>query len=226
MCENAGTQSLSSVSSNVSDVIVMKPSSTLVPPVSYASSDDEDFFDANEESFDNQCDNSAMNLKDNQNHHSVSSTAVTSSSSSGTFPSLANDDGIDYDKLYDDDGDDDELEMAGHGSVISHLLSQVKIGMDLTKVALPTFILERRSLLEMYADFFAHADLFAAIPNYSTPQERIVQTVKWYLSAFHAGRKGSVAKKPYNPVLGEVFKCHWSFSKDEKVCFFCYFVVF
>lgn len=28
------------------------------------------------------------------------------------------------------------------------------------KVVLPTFILEPRSLLEMYADFFAHPDLF------------------------------------------------------------------
>ena len=28
------------------------------------------------------------------------------------------------------------------------------------KVTLPTFILEKRSLLEMYADFFAHPDLF------------------------------------------------------------------
>lgn len=50
--------------------------------------------------------------------------------------------------------------MESHGSVITHLLSQVKIGMDLTKVVLPTFILERRSLLEMYADYFAHPDLF------------------------------------------------------------------
>lgn len=30
----------------------------------------------------------------------------------------------------------------------------------LRQVVLPTFILERRSLLEMYADFFAHPDLF------------------------------------------------------------------
>lgn len=50
--------------------------------------------------------------------------------------------------------------MESHGSVVTHLLSQVKIGMDLTKVALPTFILERRSLLEMYADYFAHPDQF------------------------------------------------------------------
>lgn len=46
------------------------------------------------------------------------------------------------------------------GSVVTHLISQVKIGMDLTKVALPTFILEKRSLLEMYADYLAHPDLF------------------------------------------------------------------
>lgn len=65
----------------------------------------------------------------------------------------------DYDALYEDD--EEELgSLEGHGSVIAHLISQVKIGMDLTKVVLPTFILERRSLLEMYADFFAHPDLF------------------------------------------------------------------
>lgn len=52
------------------------------------------------------------------------------------------------------------LSVTMQGSVVTHLISQVKIGMDLTKVALPTFILERRSLLEMYADYLAHPDLF------------------------------------------------------------------
>lgn len=28
-------------------------------------------------------------------------------------------------------------------------------------------------------------------------------------TAFHAGRKSSVAKKPYNPILGETFQCFW-----------------
>lgn len=45
-------------------------------------------------------------------------------------------------------------------SVILHLLSQLKLGMDLTRVVLPTFILERRSLLEMFADYMAHPDQF------------------------------------------------------------------
>lgn len=49
----------------------------------------------------------------------------------------------------------------------------------------------------------------------ATPKERMVQTVRWYLCSFHAGRKSGVAKKPYNPILGEVFRCHWDLSKDE-----------
>uniref|UniRef100_A0AAQ5Y5I6 Oxysterol-binding protein n=1 Tax=Amphiprion ocellaris TaxID=80972 RepID=A0AAQ5Y5I6_AMPOC len=114
----------------------------------------------------------------------------------------------------DDDGEGESVEE--HKSVIMHLLSQVRLGMDLTKVVLPTFILERRSLLEMYADFFAHPDLFVTIAEQPEPRERMVQVVKWYLSAFHAGRKGSVAKKPYNPILGEVFYCHWDLPSETE----------
>lgn len=97
-----------------------------------------------------------------------------------------------------------------HKSVIMHLLSQVKLGMDLTKVVLPTFILERRSLLEMYADFFAHPDLFVSIADGQSPADRMVSCLRWYLSSFHAGRKGSVAKKPYNPIQGESFRCFYN----------------
>ncbi|RZB39496.1 oxysterol-binding protein-related protein 9 [Asbolus verrucosus] len=123
---------------------------------------------------------------------------------------------LDYDALYEDD-DELDVEMESQGSVIRHLLSQVKIGMDLTKVVLPTFILERRSLLEMYADYFAHPDIFVRIADLKEPKERMVQVVRWYLSSYHAGRKSSVAKKPYNPILGEVFRCHWDFPACKDV---------
>lgn len=52
--------------------------------------------------------------------------------------------------------------VAQNKSLIMHMLSQARIGMDLTRITLPTFILEKRSLLEMYAEFFAHPDLFAS----------------------------------------------------------------
>ncbi|XP_039276085.1 oxysterol-binding protein-related protein 9 [Nilaparvata lugens] len=121
---------------------------------------------------------------------------------------------LDYDLLYEDPTESD-ISMETQGSVVTHLLSQVKIGMDLTKVVLPTFILERRSLLEMYADYFAHPDLFVSIADMKTERERMVAVVRWYLASYHAGRKSSVAKKPYNPVLGEVFQCHWDLPSEE-----------
>lgn len=108
-----------------------------------------------------------------------------------------------------DRGGEEGEGMDQHKSVIVHLIKQVRIGMDLTKVVLPTFILERRSLLEMYSDFFAHADFYSNIPNGKTPRDRLIAVIKWYLTSFHAGRNGSVAKKPYNPILGESFRCFW-----------------
>nr|XP_057902340.1 oxysterol-binding protein-related protein 10 isoform X2 [Doryrhamphus excisus] len=117
------------------------------------------------------------------------------------------------------DTEDNEEEDLGvlddQRSVILHLLSQLKLGMDLTRVVLPTFILEKRSLLEMYANFMAHPDLFLSITAGATAEERIVRFVEYYLTSFHEGRKGAVAKKPYNPVLGETFHCSWDVPRDK-----------
>ncbi len=40
-----------------------------------------------------------------------------------------------------------------------HLLKQVRPGMDLSKVVLPTFILEPRSFLEKLSDYYHHCDI-------------------------------------------------------------------
>ncbi|KAF6778880.1 hypothetical protein AHF37_01613 [Paragonimus kellicotti] len=41
------------------------------------------------------------------------------------------------------------------------------------------------------------------------PEARMMAFVQWYLTAFHAGRKDKIAKKPYNPIIGESFHCCW-----------------
>ncbi|XP_056460284.1 oxysterol-binding protein-related protein 9 isoform X4 [Gadus chalcogrammus] len=185
-----------------------------VPDFSYSSSEDE-FYDADEfntspkhclASLSGQAAASALG-GDGAMKRPHTNESLNSSMSNGTTDA----DQFDNDDR-DDEGEGESVEE--HKSVIMHLLSQVRLGMDLTKVVLPTFILERRSLLEMYADFFAHPDLFVSIAEQPEPRERMVQVVKWYLSAFHAGRKGSVAKKPYNPILGEVFYCHWDMPNE------------
>lgn len=36
----------------------------------------------------------------------------------------------------------------------------------------------------------------------------MIAVVRWYLSAFHGGNR-TLAKKPYNPIIGEIFRCHF-----------------
>ncbi|XP_073499586.1 oxysterol-binding protein-related protein 9 isoform X2 [Phyllobates terribilis] len=191
-----------------------------VPDFSYSSSEDE-FYDADEfyqsTSSPKRCmdsSESAAGLTHSSTGTSLKRPDTTESLNSSMSNGTNDADQFDPQDDRDDDGEGESVEE--HKSVIMHLLSQVRLGMDLTKVVLPTFILERRSLLEMYADFFAHPDLFVSIGDFKDPKDRMVQVVRWYLSAFHAGRKGSVAKKPYNPILGEVFQCHWDLPGQDN----------
>jgi len=113
--------------------------------------------------------------------------------------------------------DEKQEDMEPHKSVILHLLSQLKLGMDLTRVVLPTFVLEKRSLLEMYSDFLGHADLFVRIAEGENAEERMIRVLEFYLTSFHVGRKTSIAKKPYNPILGERFHCSFSTNDNTDI---------
>ncbi|XP_011493953.1 PREDICTED: oxysterol-binding protein-related protein 9 [Ceratosolen solmsi marchali] len=192
-----------------------------VPEYSYSSSDeDEDYFDAADEISPTSIVLIKICRKRRESERiSMVESSVTENRPITKIPAappIKHDGSIDYDALYEEESEEEMDSMESHGSVVTHLLSQVKIGMDLTKVALPTFILERRSLLEMYADYFAHPDQFVSIADMTTPKDRMVQVVKWYVCSFHAGRKSGVAKKPYNPVLGEIFRCFWELPTSDK----------
>ncbi|KAL0118802.1 hypothetical protein PUN28_009458 [Cardiocondyla obscurior] len=182
-----------------------------VPQFSYSSSDeDDDYFDAADEIPTPAVQSHVALYSDSKPLHSSVESTTGDKRKEPPLPPIKGDGSVDYDALYEEESETEMDSMESHGSVVAHLLSQVKIGMDLTRVALPTFILERRSLLEMYADYFAHPDQFVSIADMPTPRERMVQVIRWYLCSFHAGRKSGVAKKPYNPILGEIFRCHWN----------------
>ncbi|XP_012990492.1 oxysterol-binding protein-related protein 9 isoform X2 [Esox lucius] len=208
----------SAPSSSVPSPSHMTIPSHSVPDFSYSSSEDE-FYDA-DEFYQNST--SPKHLLDPSRaptalSHSEGGTVLKRPDTNESLDSSMSNGTTEADQFdsHDDEAEDQGESVEEHKSVIMHLLSQVRLGMDLTKVVLPTFILERRSLLEMYADFFAHPDLFVSIADQPEPKERMVQVVKWYMSAFHAGRKSSVAKKPYNPILGEVFFCHWDLPSES-----------
>ncbi|KAH6942003.1 hypothetical protein HPB50_027142 [Hyalomma asiaticum] len=117
-----------------------------------------------------------------------------------------------------DSGDEDmSIPTEENKDAILQLLSKLKLGMDLTKacmplnatVTLPSYVLEPRSLLEVYADFMSYPDMFLRIADGQTLEERLVMVTEWLLCSLYATRKSRSARKPYNPVLGEMFHCSW-----------------
>ncbi|XP_028417007.1 oxysterol-binding protein-related protein 8-like isoform X2 [Dendronephthya gigantea] len=103
-------------------------------------------------------------------------------------------------------------------SILWTLMKQVKPGMDLSKVVLPTFILEPRSFLDKLSDFYYHADILSKAVKQESPYDRMKHVVKWYLSGFYKKPKG--LKKPYNPIIGERFRCYWSHQETDSRTFF------
>lgn len=103
-------------------------------------------------------------------------------------------------------------------SLLWCLLKQVRPGMDLSKVVLPTFILEKRSFLEKITDYYYHCDILSSAALMEDPLDRMKAVVKWYLSGFYKKPKG--LKKPYNPILGETFRCFWFHPDSESRTFY------
>lgn len=52
----------------------------------------------------------------------------------------------------EDDADDGR-------SILMGLVAQLKPGMDLSRITLPTFVLEPRSMLERISDFMSHPEI-------------------------------------------------------------------
>ncbi|MCJ1273023.1 hypothetical protein MMC21_000812 [Puttea exsequens] len=106
-------------------------------------------------------------------------------------------------------GDDETVVEPEQGNVLSHIISQLRPGADLSKVTLPTFILEPRSMLERITNFMAHPETLLPMTQIEDPLQRFLSVVKFYLSGWHIRPPG--VKKPLNPILGETFTCYWEY---------------
>ncbi|PIL29953.1 hypothetical protein GSI_07864 [Ganoderma sinense ZZ0214-1] len=121
----------------------------------------------------------------------------------------------DEDKVPDDtEPDDTSILDENEGSIISSLISQLRVGMDLHKVTFPTFVLEPRSMLERITDFMSHPDLLFGAETCNDPEERFIRVLQYYLAGWHIKPKG--VKKPYNPVLGEFFRCRYDYPDGSR----------
>jgi len=114
------------------------------------------------------------------------------------------------------DGPENETEQLddAQGNVLLHMISQLKPGMDLSRITFPTFVLEPRSMLERITDFLSHPDLIFGAGQIDDPNERFVAVLRYYLAGWHIKPKG--VKKPYNPVLGEIFRCRYKYKDGSR----------
>lgn len=95
------------------------------------------------------------------------------------------------------------------------IISQLRLGSDLARITLPTFILERKSMLERITNQLQHQTiLLEAHDCRDDPVMRFVNVVKWDLAGWHITPKA--VKKPLNPVLGEYFTCYWDLPNNTQ----------
>ncbi|KAJ6569525.1 hypothetical protein B0H19DRAFT_1350610 [Mycena capillaripes] len=123
--------------------------------------------------------------------------------------------GVEDDKAPEDtEPDDTSILDENEGSIILSLISQLRVGMDLSRVTFPTFVLEPRSMLERITDFMSHPDLIFGAETCKDPEERFMRVLQYYLAGWHIKPKG--VKKPYNPILGEFFRCRYDYSDGTQ----------
>lgn len=103
-------------------------------------------------------------------------------------------------------------------SILLAIIAQLRPGSDLTKITLPTFILEKKSMLERITNAFFTPDLLLNANETTDPLKRFALIVEWYLSCWHVAPKA--VKKPLNPVLGEVFSCYWDDLPGNKRAYY------
>jgi len=104
--------------------------------------------------------------------------------------------------------DEEKLDESGQ---MRRLLSLLKnaIGvkdMDSMRLQMPSWIHEGDSALQRSAAM-TFPQLFSSMADGETPLQRMVLVTKYVLGNFHT--QSSAKKKPFNPILGEQFVCHW-----------------
>lgn len=84
------------------------------------------------------------------------------------------------------------------------ILSSVKPGSDVTNINLPASILDPMSTLEKTKKSMQRGELLQDICASQDPHSRLLNVLRFNFSGLAKERFG---KKPYNPVLGEVYRC-------------------
>ncbi|WFD42130.1 Oxysterol binding protein [Malassezia psittaci] len=122
--------------------------------------------------------------------------------------------------MSNDKTDASALPAEQRGGWMSFVKSIASFSGDLSKMTAPSFILSPVSLTEYPSYWGEHPEMFDAIAQAKTPEERMVAVLKWFISTLkgqYTARNTSMGseKKPLNPILGEQFLGKWPASGEQ-----------
>ncbi|KAJ3218454.1 hypothetical protein HDU67_005550 [Dinochytrium kinnereticum] len=123
---------------------------------------------------------------------------------------------------HDDVKETENIDMEDGNSKLSFvwgLLRKLANVKDIASVrmSLPANLMEPMSNLEFW-NYNDRPDLFATMGDPEDPVERMLRVVRWFLSK-DTKWKDNKLRKPYNPILGEVFQCHWLVDRNPVATF-------
>nr|XP_033784537.1 oxysterol-binding protein-related protein 5 [Geotrypetes seraphini]XP_033784538.1 oxysterol-binding protein-related protein 5 [Geotrypetes seraphini] len=188
---------------------------------------DQELFQLNESALENDAfsDKSEKENIEESENETLENSRKTSESDQSELQDLSPDrEGTTYvEQMYEEFGETGEASQTEtvseeNKSLMWTLLKQLRPGMDLSRVVLPTFILEPRSFLNKLSDYYYHADLLSQAAFEDDAYRRMKQVLRWYLSGFYKKPRG--LKKPYNPILGETFRCSWFHPQTHSRTFY------
>ncbi|XP_037070276.1 oxysterol-binding protein-related protein 5-like [Pollicipes pollicipes] len=103
-------------------------------------------------------------------------------------------------------------------SLVWTLMKQLRPGMDVSRIKLPTSVFEPLSFLVMTADCANHADCLSRAAQMGDPYVRMKGIVEWYFSMMC--QKTMRLKIPYKPIIGETFRCFWKHPNGSRTYYF------
>lgn len=105
-------------------------------------------------------------------------------------------------------------------SLLLEFIKQLRPGMEVYRIAVPAILIRPVSLLENLANSCNPNQYLLNAQKENSPGKRMLSVVKWALcTQLVVPQKGFVGLKPFNPILGEVFRCHWD-HEDGSVTYF------
>jgi len=96
------------------------------------------------------------------------------------------------------------------GSVLFQFIKSLKPGMDMTSIMCPTFCIRPISFLEFLTIYTQPSASLLHTSEEPDAEKRMMDVIIWVLSTLTiTPQNGFAGIKPYNPILGEEFHCHW-----------------